>query len=535
MAVSFQWQTAAQADSYDLEIASDAAFTTIVYQVADLLGTSHDVAESTFAAGNTYYWRVQAKNESGTGVWSDAWSFNAVSANVAPSASFTHSETDLTASFTDTSTDSDGTIASWAWDFGDGNTSTQQHPSHTYAAGGTYTVQLTVTDDQGASDTYSNGVTVAEPAGQAPTADFSVVTDDLQAAFTSEATDPDSPITGFHWDFGDGNTSTLQDPVHTYAADGTYTVTFTVTDDTGLTDSIQKAVHVAADYAVSEDDGTGRHGAAFATVSGKLYIVGGGHVVSGNPTTYEYETFEYDYAAGAFTGKTNTPVGRFGGVSGAYNGSIYSAGGWVDDQKVYRYDPATDTHVEIGTDLFSQSVGGETGAMLGDILYVTGGRSGSTHIQNHYAIDVVAGTVTQLANIPVGIAYGCAAVYNGKYYVFGGEDDGSTRNKTNRAFCYDPGTDAWTEVTSMPEERSSTRALAHNGRMYVPGGNTNGGPTAGVMSYDPVADSWRTETALPVGVTGPSLGSDGSQFFVAGGVDASGNTTDLVQAYTPPA
>jgi subtilisin family serine protease len=81
--------------------------------------------------------------------------------NVAPVASFTYSCTGLTCNFTDTSTDSDGTIAGWSWLFSDGGTSTEQNPSHTYGAGGTYTVQLTVTDDEGATGTTSKSVTVS--------------------------------------------------------------------------------------------------------------------------------------------------------------------------------------------------------------------------------------------------------------------------------------------------------------------------------------------------------------------------------------
>lgn len=82
--------------------------------------------------------------------------------NQSPSASFTYTTNVLTVSFTDTSTDSDGSIVSWSWNFGDGNTSTQQNPSHTYASSGTYTVTLTVTDDGGATGSYSQDVTVSD-------------------------------------------------------------------------------------------------------------------------------------------------------------------------------------------------------------------------------------------------------------------------------------------------------------------------------------------------------------------------------------
>lgn len=84
-------------------------------------------------------------------------------ANVAPTASFTSSCTELTCSFTSTSTDTDGTVASWAWNFGDGGSSTAENPSHSYTTAGTYTVSLVVTDDDGAaSEPASATVTVGE-------------------------------------------------------------------------------------------------------------------------------------------------------------------------------------------------------------------------------------------------------------------------------------------------------------------------------------------------------------------------------------
>ncbi len=85
-------------------------------------------------------------------------------ANVAPTANFTYSCAGLTCTFTDASTDSDGTIAAWSWNFGDNTTSTAQNPSRTYAAAGSYTVALTVTDNAGATGSSSQTVTVTAPA-----------------------------------------------------------------------------------------------------------------------------------------------------------------------------------------------------------------------------------------------------------------------------------------------------------------------------------------------------------------------------------
>jgi PKD repeat protein len=84
-------------------------------------------------------------------------------ANVAPEASFSTIVNDLTVSFTDSSTDGNNNIAQWYWDFGDGNQSSDQHPTHSYVAGDDYTVSLQVTDSGDLADSFTRVVTVAAP------------------------------------------------------------------------------------------------------------------------------------------------------------------------------------------------------------------------------------------------------------------------------------------------------------------------------------------------------------------------------------
>ena len=196
----------------------------------------------TYASAGTYTATLIVTDDQGA-TDQASQSVTVSASNQSPVADFTYSKTELTVEFEDLSTD-DGTIVSWDWDFGDGNSSTQQHPIHSYSSSGTYTVNLTVTDDQGASDSRARNVTVSG-SNQSPVAGFTFTTSDLTANFTDTSTD-DGTITGWDWDFGDGNTSTSQNPSHVYASAGTYTVTLTVTDDQGAQGSTNQDVTVSA-------------------------------------------------------------------------------------------------------------------------------------------------------------------------------------------------------------------------------------------------------------------------------------------------
>jgi len=171
----------------------------------------------------------------------------------------------LTVDFTDLS--SGGTVDTWAWDFGDGGTSTVQNPSHTYTAAGLYTVSLTASGP-GGSDTATkiDYITVSEPPPVAafsgtPTAGVAP----LAVSFTDAST---GAITSWAWDFGDTGTSTLQNPSHTYTTPGTYTVALTVTGPGGSdTSTLTNYVTVAEPPPVAAFSGTPTSGNAPLAVS----------------------------------------------------------------------------------------------------------------------------------------------------------------------------------------------------------------------------------------------------------------------------
>ncbi len=166
--------------------------------------------------------------------------------NQAPTASFFGDINGLTVSLFDDSSDADGTIVSWDWDFGDGSTSTEQDPIHVYPSAGNYLITLVVTDDDGATGSFSVEVEIfgGDDDNTPPEADFSFFTDELTVEFEDNSGDRDGEIVEWAWSFGDGGTSTEQDPTYTYSEGGTFTVTLTVTDDFGASTSISRDVTV---------------------------------------------------------------------------------------------------------------------------------------------------------------------------------------------------------------------------------------------------------------------------------------------------
>jgi PKD repeat protein len=166
-----------------------------------------------------------------------------VSGSAAPVADFTWAPACQTCQssmqFTDTSTNSP---TSWLWNFGDGATSTLQNPQHSFAASGHYAVALTATNSAGSGGT-TKIVNISITTVGLPVVSFTVApacqTCHSAMQFTDKST---NAPTSWSWNFGDGGTSTLQNPVHSFAHSGTYTVTLTAGNTAGSSSATQSLV-----------------------------------------------------------------------------------------------------------------------------------------------------------------------------------------------------------------------------------------------------------------------------------------------------
>jgi len=233
----------------------------------------------------------------------------------------------LEVSFTDSST---GEIGTWSWSFGDGGSITAQNPTYTYDAPGTYTVSLTVTGPSGSDTEIENNYITVTEAPVPPVAKFSGTSTTgmapLEVSFTDSST---GDIDSWSWTFGDGGSSTAQNPIYTYNDPGTYTVSLTVTGPGGTDTEIMNNYITV----------TSTHIEYTLTVN----TVGSG-IVTFNPPGGNYE-------AGTVVQMTAVPgggggtEGMFAGWSGVLSGSDNPETITMDSDKT-----VTATFIEIGVE-----------------------------------------------------------------------------------------------------------------------------------------------------------------------------------------
>ncbi|MFN8105043.1 MAG: PKD domain-containing protein [Acidimicrobiia bacterium] len=298
---------------------SDGSIVSYAWDFGDGNTATGATANNTYAAAGTYTVSVTVTDDDGAAdTTTRVVQAEVAPANGAPTAAFTRSPASglapVTVSFDGSaSSDPDGTVASYAWDFGDGNTGTGATPTHIYTAAGVHVVALTVTDDDGATDTAKTPVVVG--VNQLPTADFTVTPNGGEAPLAvnvdgSTSSDPDGTIADWAWDFGDGNTATGATASNTYATAGTYTITLVVTDDHGGTDTTTATVTVVpanvaptASLTVTPDNGIAP---LVVSVDGSASSDGDGTVVD-----YAWDFGDTGTAAGPTANHTYTIPGTY--------------------------------------------------------------------------------------------------------------------------------------------------------------------------------------------------------------------------------
>jgi PKD repeat protein/uncharacterized protein YjiK len=294
-------------------------------------------------------------------------------------------EAPLDVSFTDQSTNSP---TSWSWDFGDGVTSTERNPSHTYSPAGSYTVTLTVSNALGSNTLIKPGYVVVN-APSPPVAEFTSTPTTGAAPLTVSFSDGSSGgPTAWAWDLGNGGTSTEQNPTHTYSAPGSYTVTLTVTNTLGV-DSETKLDYIVVDPAPSSitftptDDAYVKSSSPTNNYGSATYLR-----VRESSTTYNsYLKFSVTGLGGAVeSAKLRLYVTDGSDDGGAFylvlNDRPDTGTPWVEGEVTWDNAPAI-SGSPLGT--LGPVNGGEwvefdvTGVILGDGVYSFGLTSGSTN------------------------------------------------------------------------------------------------------------------------------------------------------------
>jgi N-acetylneuraminic acid mutarotase len=186
-----------------------------------------------------------------------------------------------------------------------------------------------------------------------------------------------------------------------------------------------------------------------------------------------------------------------------------------------------------------------TAVVAGDRLYLIGGNRGGRPEWPRHVVeyDLAANRWTSKKPVPFSGDHMAAAALGGRIYVFGGQGEGGVNKPLNTAWEYDPSADAWKALAPMPSGRTAAAAVESGGRIYVIGGNTVAGLTVTTNDvYDPAANRWESRAAMPTPRNHPAAGAVNGKIYVIGGRLAAPNiggfvssNTDVVEEYDPAA
>ncbi|OFW00746.1 MAG: hypothetical protein A3I61_19500 [Acidobacteria bacterium RIFCSPLOWO2_02_FULL_68_18] len=184
-----------------------------------------------------------------------------------------------------------------------------------------------------------------------------------------------------------------------------------------------------------------------------------------------------------------------------------------------------------------------TAVVAGDRLYLLGGNRGGRKEWPRHVLeyDLASDRWTTKKPVPFPGDHMAAAAFGGKIYVFGGQAEGGVNKPLSSTWEYDPAADTWRPLLPMPTGRTAAAAVEAGGRIYVVGGNTANGLTVGANdAFDPSANRWESRTPMPTPRNHPAAGAAGGKIYVIGGRLAAPNiggfvssNTDVVEEYDP--
>ena len=422
--------------------------------------------------------------------------------------------------------------------------------SHTYADNGTYTVIVTVEDDDTGVGSDSLVVTVDNVAPELANVTVSTPIDENGfATLSGEIIDPGTLDTfTLTVDWGDGSLveefsyvagTTTFNETHQYLDDnptGTasdnYTITVTVTDEhsssTASWDTLASMI-------------LGRNYVGAAAAGGKLYVVGGQTSFAGSIDDMD----EYAPATNSWTSKAPSTLLRAHMGAETIDGKIYVVGGALNANgntptgALEVYDPATDTWALKNPMAMARSKVA-TGVVNGKLYVVGGAASGTTTAVMEVYEPTTNTWTTSTSSMPTSREGMRAVGLNGKLYVIGGYIRGSTNANTGVVEIYDPVTNSWSTGASMLMPRETFAIGVIDGKIYAASGQAGGVDQSTVISnastveiYDPATDSWSMGPDIPTGRHG-LVGEviDNTLYTVGGGIPYGVGQVGIVEALT---
>jgi N-acetylneuraminic acid mutarotase len=240
----------------------------------------------------------------------------------------------------------------------------------------------------------------------------------------------------------------------------------------------------------------------------------------------------YDPATNAWTKGTPMKLAVEGPASAAINGTVYVAGGYAGGKAVatlQAYDESTNTWTGLAkmpTPRFAPAA-----AVINGILYVVGGAAGNTSTSTPsnalQSYNPATNTWTKLASMPTARGQLAAAALNGEIYAIAGNDGASN----NAVEVYNPATNTWAKKNPFPVSDAGLAAAVVNGTLYAVGGNLTYG---GLWSYNATTDTWTQLPSMPYPRYGLGAVSDGNLLYAIGGYDAAASKyISDISVYTP--